>query len=890
MPRSLHRLIARLRAQLANTRADRDFDREFATHLALLEEDFLRNGMPPEQAHRETCRACGGVEQTRQLHRDERSLPWLSRLLQDIRYAVRISRKHLGFTVTVVATLGLGIGFSTAIFTVIWATLLAALPYPHADQLVMIWGRGHNEISVGDYLDWKTGNRSFQEIEAWTGGLVTFSPAASSALPTTMRSRRVTSGYFRMQGVPFALGREFLTEETQPNNNRFVVLVNKTWRQLGADPNILGKSLRIDGQPYTVVGVLAPGLEDRGMGDIVVPLAIAPEDRNHDRHWLTVMGRLRPGVSLAQAQSDLSAISSHVAAADSDAASNTEPAALVEPLKNDFIPPNRILMLWLLLGAVGFLLLIACVNAANLLLARAAVRHQEIAVRGAMGASPRRLFAQCLTESLVLALLGGAVGIAAAYAGLRALVAILPPNTLPSEAELTLSLPVLGVTLAITTLIGIVFGATPALSASHADPADALRGGGRSSAGIAHSRLRRSLVVTEFALALTLLACAALTVHSLVKLMQLDLGVRTDRLLTFHLATPPNRPHDPGSLLAYIHHTLDAIQAVPGVTSVAASAGTPLEDAGFSGPFAISGRTTYVRPSERPRTAFDAVTPSYFQTLGVHLVAGGIFSDQDDSTSVKVAMVNESFVRHYLADADPLRQQLLLDPLGPPPAPGVTATTPTPIPWQIIGVFHDTRFGEYRHDNPEVLLPIWQSPLPGLSFTIRTPEPPASILDSVAAHIHAIDTDAAVALPRTMEQVRDDAVADDRFTVVLFSTFGGAALLLAAVGIFGVISFSVTQRQREIAVRMALGATRARVVALILREAAFLAVIGCGIGLVGAFVAGRMMRTLLYGIMATDIPAFIASAAVLFVTALLACIIPASRAALVEPMQSLRTE
>jgi putative ABC transport system permease protein len=889
IPRSLHRLIARLRAQFANTRVDRDFDRELATHLALLEEDFLRSGMSPEQAHREARRACGGVEQTRQLHREARRLPWLSRFLQDIRYAARISRKHFGFTATVVATLGLGIGFSTAIFTVIWATLLAALPYPHAEQLVMIWGRGHNEISVGDYLDWKTASHSFQDIEAWSGGPVTFSPAASSALPKTMQSRRVPSGYFRMQGVAFALGREFLPQETQPNNSRFVVLVNKTWQQLGADPNILGKPLRIDGQPYIVVGVLAPGLEDRGMGDIVIPLAIAPEDRNHDRRWLTVMGRLRPGVSLAQAQSELSAISSHDAA-NADTTPNAEPAALVEPLKNDFIPPNRILMLWLLLGAVGFLLLIACVNAANLLLARAAVRRQEMAVRGAMGASPRRLFAQCITESLVLALLGGTAGVAIAYAGLRALVAILPPNTLPSEAELTLSLPVLGFTLAITTLIGIVFGATPALSASHAEPADALRGGGRSSAGIAHSQLRRSLVITEFALALTLLACAALTVHSLVKLMQLDLGVRTDRLLNFHLATPPDRAHDPGSLLAYTHHMLDDVQAIPGVTSVAASAGTPLEGAGFGGPFAIAGRSVYARPSERPLTAFDAVTPSYFPTLGVHLVAGRIFSDQDDSTSAKVAMVNESFVRHYLADADPLGQQLLLDPIGPPPVPGVAAVPPMPIPWQVVGVFHDTRFGEYRHDAPEVLLPLWQYPLRGLSFTIRTPEPPASILDSVAAHIHTIDPDAAVALPRTMEQVRDDALADDRFTVVLFSTFGGAALLLAAVGIFGVMSFSVTQRQREIAVRMALGATRARVVALILHEAAFLAAVGCSIGLIGAFVAGRMMRTLLFGIMAMDIPAFIASAAVLLVTALLACIVPAVRAALAEPMRSLRTD
>ncbi len=894
--RSVRRAWRRLLSHLGNARVESDLEREVATHIALLEEDFLRKGMSPQDAHREACRICGGVEQLRQLHRDERGFAWLAHLSQDLRYALRGLRKYIRFSLTTVCTLGLGIGAATAIFTVVWATLIAALPYPHAEQLVMIWGSGHRDISAGEYLDWKRANRSFQDIKAWTSDTVNFSPALSSVPPQSMDTRRVRPGYFHLQGVPFQLGREFSDEEVQPGNDHFVVLVNKTWKQLGADPHILGKPMRIDGLPYIVVGVLAAGVEDRGMGQLVIPLSFRPQDLNRDMRWLTVMGRLRPGVTIAQAQSELNAISAHNAVADSDTDTTAVPATLVEPLKNDFIPRNRIVMLWLLLAAVSFLLLIACVNAANLLLARATIRQQEMAIRGAIGASPRRLFAQCLTESLVLALLGGALGIAVAYGGLRALVAILPPNTLPSEADLTLSLPVLGVSLAVTTLVGLLFGSAPAIAAAHVDPANALRSGGRSSSGLTQRRLRHSLVITEFALALTLLACAALTIHSLRKLMQVDIGMRTDSLFTFRLATPNNRPHDAKRVLATDRTMLDAMRSVPGVRQVAASVGRPMEWPGSERPFSIAGGVAYVRPSLRPISAFDAVSPSYFSTLGIRLIAGRAFTDRDNDTGAKVAMVNESFVRHYLGARDPLTQRLLLDPFAsgeesdPPPAGNAAVATP-PISWQIVGVFHDVRFGGYRRDNqPEVLLPLWQNPNPDLSFTLRTAGNPVAVLPHIAATLHTIDPDAAIALPRTMEQVRADILADDRFIVVLFSCFGGAALLLAAIGIFGVLSFSVAQRQREIAVRMALGATRLRILSLIFGEATTLTAIGCGIGLLGASIAGQIMHTLLFGIAAFDLTAVAASAALLLLTALLACLLPAHRAAQAQPMDSLRIE
>ena len=425
-------------------------------------------------------------------------------LLQNLRFSLRMLRKNPGLTITVLLTLALGIGANTAIFTVDYATLLAPMPYPHSNQLVVVWSKiqgFHNGVSAGDYTDWKRQSTSFEDLNAWTGGSFNI---ATKDQPENIDGRRTTPGFYRMLGIPFFMGRDFLPDEGQPGRDHVVILTHKLWEHLGANPKILGQPVRLDGQPYTVVGVLPAGVYDRGQGDIVSPLAFKPEQLNHDFHWILVMGRLKPGVTMAQAQADMNGVTARIAQAYPK--SNKGWGSFVEPLQNDFLPKERILTLWLLLGAVGFVLLIACVNVANLLLAKSMTRQKEMAVRGSLGATPRTIFAQLLTESLLLAIAGGALGIGVGYAMLRGLIAAVPPDILPSEADFRLNIPILLFTLAATTLAGLLFGCAPAWYASRVDPAEALKEGGRSGMGAGRHRLRRVLVVGEFALALALLS------------------------------------------------------------------------------------------------------------------------------------------------------------------------------------------------------------------------------------------------------------------------------------------------------------------------------------------------------------------------------------------------
>ncbi len=425
-------------------------------------------------------------------------------LLQNLRFSLRMLRKNPGLTITVLLTLALGIGANTAIFTVDYATLLAPMPYPHSNQLVVVWSKiqgFHNGVSAGDYTDWKRQSTSFEDLNAWTGGSFNI---ATKDQPENIDGRRTTPGFYRMLGIPFFMGRDFLPDEGQPGRDHVVILTHKLWEHLGANPKILGQPVRLDGQPYTVVGVLPAGVYDRGQGDIVSPLSFKPEQLNHDFHWILVMGRLKPGVTMAQAQADMNGVTARIAQAYPK--SNRGWGSFVEPLQNDFMPKERILTLWLLFGAVGFVLLIACVNVANLLLAKSMTRQKEMAVRASLGATPRTIFAQLLTESLLLAVAGGALGIGVGYAMLRGLIAAVPPDVLPSEADFSLNIPILLFTLLATTLAGLLFGCAPAWYALRVDPAEALKEGGRSGMGAARHRLRRVLVVGESALALALLS------------------------------------------------------------------------------------------------------------------------------------------------------------------------------------------------------------------------------------------------------------------------------------------------------------------------------------------------------------------------------------------------
>ncbi|WP_446745427.1 ABC transporter permease [Silvibacterium acidisoli] len=803
-------------------------------------------------------------------------------LAQNIRYGLRSMRNHLGLTFTILLTLALGVGANTAIFTVDYATLMQPLPYRNPDQIYMVWSKiqgNRNGISAGDFLDWKQQNTTFQDLNAWTG---TSFNMATADQPDRVEGRMVTPGWFHMLGLPMFLGRGFLPEEGQVGHDHEVILTHKRWMRLGSNPKIIGTSLRMNGEPYTVVGVLPEGVFDRGMGDLAVPLAFKTEQINHDFHWLLVMGRLKDGVTRAQASADMDAVAAHIAATYPK--SNHGWGAMIEPLKNDFIPPERIRTLWLLLGAVGFVLLIACVNVANLLLARSLTRQKEMAVRSSLGAKPATLFAQLLTESIMLALAGGALGVGVGYAMLRGLISVMPQDTLPSEASLTLNIPVLLFTLGCATLAGIVFGCVPAWQASRTDPADALREGSRSGTSLGRKRLRQILVVGEFAMALALLAGAGLTIHSFWNLSRVELGVRTDHILTFFLPVPDSRSKEPAVITAYYHRMLDSIRAVPGVTSVEAATGTPLYGLGFGMPFTIAGGQTYSDPSQRPLTRFGMATPDYLQTFSIQLEKGRFFTEQDTATSPHVAVVNEEFVHRFLAGKDPLREGVMVEQL----IPGVTKLGP-PIEWQIVGVIHNVR-NDLRGPDPQLYIPFWQIPWPSAAIAVRTANDPGAMTRSITDAVHKVDAEIAVSEPETMEQVRDNVLAGDRFTLLLFGTFALIALLLAASGIYGVMTFSVAQRSHEIALRMALGADRGRVIRLVLWDGMILAAGGLVLGLASSYFIGRAMQSVLFGVAAFDAVAFLAVGVVLLIAALVACLVPASRAASTQPMRVLRTE
>lgn len=804
-------------------------------------------------------------------------------LMGNFRYSLRVLGKNPGLTAAVVATLMLGIGATTAIYTVVYAVLLAPLPYPHPEQLVMVWSRvhGHNNgMSAGDFLDWKDQNKSFQQLAAWRGGSLNLS---TQEQPEQLAGMHPTPGWFSMQGIPFLMGRDFLPEEGVPGRDHETILTYRLWKRLGANRNMIGQPLRIDGEPYTVVGVLSAGVGDRFDFELATPLSFRPEQINHDYHWLLTMGRMKPGVTLQQAQADMDSVTSHIAAAYPT--SNKGWGASVEPLQNDFLPRERIHNLWLLLGAVGFVLVIACVNIANLLLAKGAARQREIAIRSSVGANRRQIFAQFLTESLVLALLGGGLGVGLGVGLLRAILSIVPDGILPSEANFQLDTHVLAVAVAATTLAGLLFGCAPAWYASRVDPGESLKDGGRSGTGASSHKLRRGLITGELALALSLLAGAGLAIHSFWNLTRVDLGVRTDHVLTFGLTQAQSRFNSPEQMNIYNQQMLSAVRSVPGVSAVATVTGMPLRGTSDGMPFTLVGGPTYADPSQRPGTDFQSVSPDYYQTFGIQVVKGRAFTDQDTASSVRVAMVNEEFASRYLKGLNPLQQRVSIEQI----IPGLPKLGPA-VEWQIVGIFHNVRYGDFRDYGPEVDVPYAQSLSPSVTIGVRSAEDPAAMTKSIAAAVHSVDPQIALAHLRTLDEVKNESLAEDRFTMILFGGFAAVALLLAAVGIYGLMAYAVAQRTQEIGLRLALGATKLRVIRLILKEASRLAVVGLGIGLAGSALVGRTMRSTLYGVAAMDFYVIVSVAVILFLTALVASYLPARRAASIDPMQALRTE
>ena len=613
----------------------------------------------------------------------------------------------------------------------------------------------------------------------------------------------------------------------------------------------------------------------------LIKATITPERINHDRHWLVVMGRLKPGVTLEQANADMDGVTRRIA--EVYPVSNKGWGASVEPLKNDFTSRDTIKNLWLLLGAVGFVLLTACVNVANLLLARGTIRQKEVAVRASLGATRWELFSQFLAESLALAVIGGALGVGLASMLLKVIVVLLPPFSIPTEADIRLNLPVLLFSLVATVLAGVLCGCAPAWQISHWNLSDALKEGGRSPSSRGRHGMRRTLVVIEFALALTLLAGAGLVIHSFWKLTRVDLGFRQDHLLTFSLPIAVERFTQPAQITALYRQLLEKIEALPGITSAAASTGAPVVGTNWSMAFSIAGQPPVDR-SSRPSAGFTMVTPGYFRTFGIPIARGRSFTEQDAAGSVPVAIVNETFVKKYLSNVDPLMQRVVVQQLR-------LGSLGSPIEWQIVGVYRDVHNEGVRRENfPEINVPLWQSPLPLIRITARTGGDPASMANSIAAAVRSVDSDLPLDQVRTMDQVVDESLAGERFSTVLFASFAGLALLLAAIGIYGVMSFAVAQRTHEIGLRIALGAGPRQVLRLVIGEGMLLALIGLGLGLGGTYFVGRVMKTVLYQVNAIDPAAISAVTAVLLLSALLACYIPARRATQVDPMVALRDE
>ncbi len=804
----------------------------------------------------------------------------MATLWRDFCFGFRLLGKNKGFTFIAVLALALGIGPNTAIFSVIYATLLAPMPYPHPEQLVMVWSKiqgDRNGVAAGDYLDWVRESKSFQGLWAWTGFSANLAGAEE---PEQIQGTQAVPGWLRI-GVKPVMGRDFLPEEGQTGRDRVVILRNKLWvRRFGARRDIIGSHIHINGELYTVVGVLPPGQQDRMEDELIVPLAFKPEQINHDFHWLLVLGRLKPGVSIKQAQADMDAVTRHIGEVYPQ---DKGWGASVEPLRNDFLPKERIASLWLLMGGVGFVLLIACANVANLLLARGTARQREVAVRASLGASRGRLFGQLLTESLALALAGGVLGVGLGWGILKAVMAFMPIETLPSEADVSLNLPVLLFTLGATMLAGLLAGCAPAWQAARLDLNETLKQSGRSLSG-GHHWLRRVLVVGEFTLALTLLAGAGLAIHSFMKITQLDLGIRTDHILTFGLPVPRGHLTEPDQIRGFYRQILARIEAVPGVLKASASTGLPIDGTGFGMPFYIAGRP-FANPADRPGAGFQMVTPGYFDTFGIRVVRGRAFDEHDVAGGVRVAMVDENFVRRHLKGLDPLQQRVVVEEL----IPGVQRLGP-PLEWQIVGVFHNVQYGGRPDDWPVMYVPFWQSPWPSEEIAVRTGADPASMTKSIAAAVHSLDPDLPLSETQTMDHVVSESRAGDRFGTVLYGSFAAVALLLAALGIYGVIVFLVEQRTHEIGLRMALGAGRVEVLRLVLGEGMALAGCGLVLGLVGAWLVGRAMQSMLYGVTAFDFGAFGAVGAVLLASALVACYVPAQRAAGVDPMIALRQE
>lgn len=807
-------------------------------------------------------------------------------LLQDIRYGFRMLRKMPAFTMMAVISLALGIGANTAIFSVVNALLIKSLPYQEPDRIALVWGNSINEgkdrsqVSATDVADWRAQNSVFEDVTTYGNWSATL---MGEGEPERIQGIQVGDGYFTiMRGTPI-YGRVFSPEEQIDGNDLAIVLGYGLWqRRFGGDPNVVGNAVNLSGRSYTIVGVMPPDFRPLpkslvdARAEFYRPVGENYDNEERSSRHLRAIARLRPDVSLEQAQTEMTTIAARLEQAHPR--DNTGYTVRLVNITEDTIGELRPALL-MLMGAVAFVLLIACANVGNLLLARSTARQKEIAIRTALGSPRARIVRQLLTESVLLAILGGALGLLLALWG-TSLIESLGSKVFPSLSNIEIDSRVLGFTVAMSLLTGIVFGLAPAMHASKPDLNQSLKEGGRhTGAGASRSRLRGVLVVSEVSMALVLLVCAGLMIRSMMRLSDVSPGFNPQNLLTLNASLPQSKYPDASAWLAFYNHLIERTEALPGVKAAGLVSVLPLSKN-------FDGRALAVEDHPKPRGEEISVdlyiaTPGYLRAMEIAALKGRAINEQDTESTQLIALINEAMARELWQGEDPLGKRIKF--------PG---SERNPQPWRtIVGVVSDVKqYGLDKRQPMQIYLPEAQYPASFMSLVVRTSVEPASLISAVRNEIRQLDKDLAIYDVTTMEGLLSDSISLRRFSMLLLGIFAAVALTLASIGIYGVISYSVTQRRHEIGIRMALGASRRDILKLVVSQGMILALTGIAIGLVAARGFTGALVSLLYGVSAVDLLTFAVVSLLLSGVALLACFVPARRAMKVDPMIALRYE
>ena len=864
---------------------EEELDAELRSHLEMAVRERVERGETPEDAEAAVRREFGNVGLIKEVTREMWGWAWLEQVLQDIRYGLRFLRRGPGFTTVAALTLALGIGASTAIFSAVHPILFEPLPYPHPERIMMIWDFGPDGsrlyTTFGNYRELSERSRSFEDLAVMRPWQPTITGGGE---PERLDGQRVSAGYFRVLGVPPALGRDFDQSYDQPNGPRVAIISDGLWRRrFGGDGSIIGREVKLDDNPYTVIGVMPGPFDDllAPSAQIWTPLqydkSLPPQGREWGHH-LRMVGRLRAGVGADQARQELDAIArAPVAEFSRPPHASLGNGLMVNPLRDDMTSGVKPALL-AVLGAVLLVLLIACVNVTNLLLARGAQRRGEFAMRAALGATRARLIRQLLTESLLLAVVGGGLGMLVAAFGVSALVALSPPG-LPRADAISVNGSVFAFAFGITTLVGLLVGLIPALHVSRADLHRGLQQSSQRTAG-GHQLTRRTLGVAEVALALVLLVGAGLLLRSMQHLFAIDPGFNTSHLLTMQVQTSGRR-FDQETTHRFFAQTLEAVRDVPGVVAAAYTSQLPLSGDLEDG-YGVHLESTQTGNPEADGAALRyAVSPGYFEAMAIPLLRGRLLNERDVAGAPPAVLISESLAKSNFPDQDPLGRRLRV---GSNDGPWFTIVG-------VVGDVKQTSLVVSQTDAVYVTTEQWSLFADrALWLVVRAGADAASLAPAVRQAIWSVDKDQPVVRIATMEQLLAASTAERRFALILFETFGIVALLLAATGIYGVLSGSVAERTREIGVRLALGASRRDILALVFRQGMMLTGLGITLGLGGAVAASQAIITLLYGVSRLDPAAYLGVIALLAGVSAIACWVPAWRAARVDPSITLRAE